>query len=396
MSSLRLLALSYLACASAFVVAAVLRAHPDMGRGLQAVAQRAHDRIVAPAIDDLNRQDILRLGGLDQRAARAVLTIAPLAPGEERMLPRKPAKPLAPRSVAAVDDRMTQPEYSASATIAILPDLSPEAAPVPPEPKMLEPRLAAPRTPRASLPTFDIAKGDAPSRSFRIPEPPPPSVAPSSDRATAAALRLKAGLSPEMLRNFELFVYVSKADRGPLAQRMYVFRKTATGGLALLYDWAASTGRERAEVTPRGRRTFTATPAGYYQLDPDRMYRRYHSWSWDQPMPNAMFFNWEREGLQTGLAIHAATGDDVAKLGSRASAGCVHLSPENAATLYQLIRSGYRGQVPRFAYNAATQTMTNRGTFLHGRDGELKMADGYKVLINIDDFSGNNVVASLN
>ena len=113
-------------------------------------------------------------------------------------------------------------------------------------------------------------------------------------------------------------------------------------------------------------------------------------------MPNAMFFNWEREGLQTGLAIHAATGDDVEKLGSRASAGCVHLSPENAATLYQLIRSDYRGQVPRFAYNAATQTMTNRGAFLHGRDGALKMADGYKVLINIEDFSGNNVVASLN
>jgi lipoprotein-anchoring transpeptidase ErfK/SrfK len=396
MSSLRLLALSYLACASAFVVAGALRAHPELGRSLQSAAHLAQDRVVNPVLDRLRGQDALLLGTLDHPAARAVLTIAPLSPGEERLLPRKPATPLVPRSVAAVDDRMTQPEYSASATVAILPDLSPEAAPVPPEPKMLEPRFAAPQTPRVTLPTFDIAKGDAPPKAFRIPEPPPPSVAPSGDRATAAALRLKAGLSPEMQQNFELFVYVSKAARGPLAQRMYVFRKTATGGLALLYDWAASTGREREEVTPRGRRTFTATPAGYYQLDPDRMYRRYHSWSWDQPMPNAMFFNWEREGLQTGLAIHAATGDDVEKLGSRASAGCVHLSPQNAATLYQLIRSSYRGQVPRFAYNAATQTMTNRGAFMHGRDGELKLADGYKVLINIEDFSGNNVVASLN
>ena len=32
-------------------------------------------------------------------------------------------------------------------------------------------------------------------------------------------------------------------------------------------------------------------------------------------MPNAMFFNWEREGVQTGLAIHAATGDDIAQAG---------------------------------------------------------------------------------
>jgi hypothetical protein len=397
MSSLRLLALSYLACASAFVLVGILRAHPDVGRGLVSIAQRAQDRIVAPTLDELHRQDILRLDSLDHPAARAVLTIVPLAPGEERMLPRKPAKPLAPRAVAAADDRLGQPDNSADATIAILPDLSPEAAPVPPMPKMITPRLASPRMPRATLPEFDIARSDAPSRTFRIPEPPPPSMAPATaSRATAAALRFKAGLTPEMLQNFELFVYVSKADRGPLAQRMFVFRKTAAGDLALLYDWAASTGRERAEVTPRGRRTFTATPAGYYQLDPDRMYRRYHSWSWDQPMPNAMFFNWEREGLQTGLAIHAATGDDVEKLGSRASAGCVHLSPENAATLYQLIRAGYRGQVPRFAYNAATQTMTNRGAFMHGRDGALKMADGYKVLINIEDFSGNNVVASLN
>ncbi|MDB5736186.1 MAG: hypothetical protein JWN16_2823, partial [Alphaproteobacteria bacterium] len=397
MSALRLLALSYLACASAFVVAGVLRAHPDMEHGLQAIARLARDRIVAPTIDQLHQQDALLLDSLDHPAARVALTIMPLAPGEERLLPRKAAAPVAPRSVASVDDRVSQPEYSAGATIAILPDLSPEAAPVPPEPKMIqpEPRFAAPKMPRTAMPQFDIAKADA-SRTFRIPEPPLPSVAPTtSNRTMAAAQRLKANLSPEMLQNFELFVYVSKADRGPLAQRMFVFRKTANNDLALLYDWAASTGREREEINPRGRRSFTATPAGYYQLDPQRMYRRYRSYTWDQPMPNAMFFNWEREGLQTGLAIHAATGDDIAKLGSRASAGCVHLSPENAATLQQLIRAGYRGQVPRFAYNNSTQTMTNKGGFLHGRDGALRMADGYKVLIEIEDFSGNNVVASL-
>ena len=103
-------------------------------------------------------------------------------------------------------------------------------------------------------------------------------------------------------------------------------------------------GREQDEIIARAAaRSFTATPAGFYELDPDRMYRRYHSYNWDQDMPNAMFFNWEREGVQTGLAIHAASGDDIARLGSRASAGCVHLSPENAATLFELIKADYRG-----------------------------------------------------
>jgi hypothetical protein len=180
---------------------------------------------------------------------------------------------------------------------------------------------------------------------------------------------------------------------------MYVFRKDFDnrkdgGALTLLYDWAASTGREQNEISPRGRSSFTATPVGFYQLDPERMYRRYHSYSWDQDMPWAMFFNWERQGMKTGLAIHSATGDDIAKLGSRASAGCVHLSPENAQTLYHLIRDGYRGDAPRFAYNAGTQTMSNRGGFAHRRDGSLKMAAGYRVLIDIDDFAGRDVVAS--
>jgi hypothetical protein len=40
-----------------------------------------------------------------------------------------------------------------------------------------------------------------------------------------------------------------------------------------------------------------------------------------------MFFDWERAESQTGLAIHAAVRTDIAKLGGRASGGCVHLAP---------------------------------------------------------------------
>jgi hypothetical protein len=148
-----------------------------------------------------------------------------------------------------------------------------------------------------------------------------------------------------------------------------------------------STGREQTEISPRGVQSFTGTPAGFYQFDPGRMYTRYRSYSWDQPMPHAMFFNWRRDGVATGLAVHAADGDTIARLGSRASAGCVHLAPENARTLFNLVRSEYRGQVPRFAIDG-NDTMSNSGRFARNKDGSLRMAPGYKVLVNIEDYSG--------
>ena len=209
-------------------------------------------------------------------------------------------------------------------------------------------------------------------------------------RAEAVRAHLAGRLTPDMMTNFDLFLYVSKSDRGPLAQRMYVFEKSKPDGLKLAYEWAASTGREKAEINARGRRVLTATPIGYYQLDPKRMYPRYRSASWDQDMPNTMFLDWERAGAQTGLAIHAAMPPDIAKLGRRASAGCVHLSPDHAATLFELIRTNYRGPVPRFAYDGQTRTRSNRGDFMHDSAGALKMSDGYRVLIVLEDYGGSD------
>jgi hypothetical protein len=374
MSSLRILALSYLAAASVFVVAAGLVTHPGMARaiagGFARAARLVQDSVLTPALELAHRQ------GLPDRE-----------PGVVRLtLPPQAVAP--PARLAPPDGRLQQPEFSASATITLLPDLtpdlSPEAAPVPPEP-----HLAAPEMPQTAMPQVAIARPAPPA----LPVIPPPlPEAPVATRADAAALRLKAALTPEMLGNFDLFLYVSKAASGPLGQRMLVFRKGGEG-LELLHDWAVSTGREQNEVSPRGKTSFTATPRGFYELDPDRMYRRYRSWSWNQPMPWAMFFNWEREGQQTGLAIHAASGGDIARLGHRASAGCVHLAPENAALLYHLIRADYRGKVPRFAYNPATQTMSNKGNFAHDRDGNLRMTRGYRVLVVIEDYGGSDLVA---
>ena len=208
-------------------------------------------------------------------------------------------------------------------------------------------------------------------------------------------LRLKDSLTTEMLQNFELFLYVSKADSGPLAQRMYVFRKQASGDLNLLYNWPVSTGRELVEFAPNGQRAPSFTPRGYYELDPGRMYTHHISGQWGSPMPYAMFFNWENHGRQTGLAIHSATGEDIALLGKRASAGCVRLAPENAALLFNLIRTNYKGLAPRFAYDRRTASMSNDGLLMHDAQGHVKFAEGYKVLVFIENYGGDNVVAAV-
>ena len=217
-------------------------------------------------------------------------------------------------------------------------------------------------------------------------------------RATTPALvqaRLEQNLTPELRGNFDLFLFVSTAARGPAAQRLYVFKKSPGGNLTLLYDWAASTGREKYEISPMGQRAFTETPAGFYQFDPNRMYRQYRSRAWDGAMPYAMFLNWERGGVPTGVAVHATTRSTMGRLGRRASAGCIHISAENAALLYKMIRSDYRGQVPRFAYDESNDAMNNRGELMRNRDGKMEMADGFRVLIDIEKCPGRDVMAAL-
>ena len=88
-------------------------------------------------------------------------------------------------------------------------------------------------------------------------------------------------------------------------------------------------------------------------------------------------------------------GDDIAKLGIRASAGCVHISPGHARQLFEMIRADYKGKVPRFAFDAKTATMTNHGELMTDRSGNLVMEDGYRVLIDIENNSGANLVAAL-
>ena len=83
------------------------------------------------------------------------------------------------------------------------------------------------------------------------------------------------------------------------------------------YDWPVSTGRP-------GHRT----PTGVYR--PQRMYVTAFSRKYDNaPMPHAIFFT-------GGYAIHGTYATDM--LGQVASHGCIRLAPENATTLFDLVK----------------------------------------------------------
>ena len=84
------------------------------------------------------------------------------------------------------------------------------------------------------------------------------------------------------------------------------------------YTWEVSTGL-RGYNTPSG--TYTARS----------MNEIWYSKQWDDaPMPHAIFFT------KKGHAIHGT--DETKKLGRPASHGCVRLAPENARTLFALVK----------------------------------------------------------
>jgi hypothetical protein len=86
---------------------------------------------------------------------------------------------------------------------------------------------------------------------------------------------------------------------------------------AEVYRWAVSTGRRGHD-----------TPAGNFR--PARLERHWYSRQYEMtPMPWAVFFH-------RGYAMHATT--ELTNLGRVASHGCVRLRPDNAATLYSLVR----------------------------------------------------------
>jgi len=96
---------------------------------------------------------------------------------------------------------------------------------------------------------------------------------------------------------------------------------------------------QKMVVTVGGRRTYNwlvstgapgyTTPSGSFK--PFRMEKDHFSKEWDDaPMPHSIFFTME------GHAIHGSPYTK--RLGTRASHGCVRLSPQNASTLFELVK----------------------------------------------------------
>jgi lipoprotein-anchoring transpeptidase ErfK/SrfK len=85
------------------------------------------------------------------------------------------------------------------------------------------------------------------------------------------------------------------------------------------YDWPVSTGRS-GYSTPTGNYTATSMNEIWYSKE------------WDNsPMPHSIFF------MKDGHAIHGSY--EVKNLGKPVSHGCVRISPENATTLYALVKA---------------------------------------------------------
>jgi hypothetical protein len=128
----------------------------------------------------------------------------------------------------------------------------------------------------------------------------------------------------------ELLVSVSKSQ-----QRLSI---TVDG--AETYRWPVSTGA-------RGH----GTPSGIFR--PIRLERHWYSRQYElTPMPWAMFFH-------RGYAVHGTM--EAYNLGRAASHGCVRLRPDNAATLFSLMRHQGLGNTKIVVMNGALPPPPNGG-----------------------------------
>ncbi len=158
-----------------------------------------------------------------------------------------------------------------------------------------------------------------------------------------------------------LVIAIKKAKAGPHAQTLTRYEN----GVEILRE-KISTGREKEEKAKSGRIYFSSTPRGC--LRPTKLYTDYVSYTWQAPMPNAVFF-------VGGIAVHATTEDNDPKLGTRASGGCIRTT--NVASIkirekvmetgrgsqpgqYRLVREG-RGRM-RITNNSLPAAQLNKGT----------------------------------
>lgn len=147
---------------------------------------------------------------------------------------------------------------------------------------------------------------------------------------------LTPGLNSEgvaqAVRSHRLVIAVNKAAKGPNAQTLTMYEN----GVEILKQ-KVSTGREKTEKAKSGRVYLSVTPKGFFR--PTKMYQDYLSYTWNAPMPNAVFFI-------GGIALHATTKSHYAELGTRASGGCVRLLLETSKLIRTKVMETGRGSQP--------------------------------------------------
>lgn len=125
---------------------------------------------------------------------------------------------------------------------------------------------------------------------------------------------------------FALSAFTAHAASGRLDVTVDVSEQTmiVSQNGQVLHTWPVSTARG-GKVTPRG----TFKPQWLSKHHRSSLYN-------NAPMPNAIFYS-------GNYAIHGTT--DVGKLGSPASAGCVRLSTENSAVLFNHVEANGLGSL---------------------------------------------------
>jgi lipoprotein-anchoring transpeptidase ErfK/SrfK len=207
-------------------------------------------------------------------------------------------------------------------------------------------------------------------------------------QSDGVAARLQDKVPANLMRYFDVVLYVSKAGEGAWAQHMFIFHRASDGSLVYEKNIPVSTGREQRE------KYFTDTPAGIFELDPARFEPMHHSHTWHgAPMAWAMFLNFTLHNRQVGIALHSA-GPHIAELGHRASGGCVRLPPDQASELYHRFQSEDRGMVPVLAFDNASGSTSRLGEMMPN-GGQPLMTEGYKVLLVIEDYPGGPALVAV-
>jgi hypothetical protein len=173
-----------------------------------------------------------------------------------------------------------------------------------------------------------------------------------SDPDFNLALQLPSPLDDRRFDSYNLIVVVNKSNLpGEPGQTMRVYHREH----GLVYFWRVSTARAGKH-----------TPEGYFRIEGFSS-RHQSSLYNNAPMPFAVFFNGH-------IATHGTTGDNIAKLGNPASAGCVRLETQRAGELFHMIGNSGVGSVDQIG---------PFGLPIVDANGKVVKAWGYKTLIII-------------